>query len=96
MTNYTIITPTQYPGQTATEPFSRVHVWLDDTDVVLGYQTLVDVPNEDIRIGMRVKAIWDVSGTASRDNPRAEGGLVGFQPTGEPDDTDPDLANKLN
>ena len=40
VTNYTIITPTQYPGQTATEPFSRVHVWLDDTDVVLGYQTL--------------------------------------------------------
>ena len=62
VTNYTIITPTQYPGQTATEPFSRAHVWLDDTDVVLGYQTLIDVPNEDIRIGLRVKAIWDESG----------------------------------
>ena len=44
LTNYTVITPTQYPGQTATEPFARVHVWLDDTDVVLGYQTLLEVP----------------------------------------------------
>ncbi len=96
VTNYTIITPTQYPGQTATEPFSRAHVWLDDTDVVLGYQTLVDVPNDDIRIGMRVKAIWDETGTAGRDNPRAEGGLIGFRLTGEPDSTEPDLANKLN
>jgi len=43
------------------------------TDVVLGYQTLIDVPNDQIRIGLRVKAIWDESGTASRDNPRAEG-----------------------
>jgi uncharacterized protein len=93
LTNYTIITPTQYPGQTATEPFSRVHVWLDDTDVVLGYQTLLEVPNEDIRIGIRVKAVWDVA--ATKDNPRSEGGLVGFAPTGEPDNTDPTLVNKL-
>src|SRR5205085_2403444 len=42
VTNYTIITPVQYPGQTETEPFARVHVWLDGTDVVLGYQVLLD------------------------------------------------------
>jgi hypothetical protein len=93
LTNYTVITPTPYPGQTATEPFARVHVWLDDTDVVLGYQTLLEVPHEDIRIGLRLKAIWDLA--AAKDNPGSEGGLVGFAPTGEPDDTDPTLVNKV-
>ena len=58
ITNYTIITPVQYPGQTETEPFARVHVWLDDTDVVLGYQPLLDTANDDVRIGMRVSAVW--------------------------------------
>jgi uncharacterized OB-fold protein len=58
VTNYTIVTPIQYPGQTETEPFARVHVWLDDTDVVLGYQALLDTPNDDVRIGMRVAAMW--------------------------------------
>jgi uncharacterized OB-fold protein len=95
LTNYTVITPTQYPGQTATEPFARVHVWLDGTDVVLGYQTLLDVANSDIRIGMRVAAVWAPVGEKHADNPRAEGALLGFAPTGEPDDTDPDLVNKL-
>jgi uncharacterized OB-fold protein len=95
LTNYTIITPTPYPGQTMTEPFARVHVWLDGTHVILGYQTLLDVANEDIRIGMRVKAVWDTEGGTHSDNPRAEGGLVGFTPTGEPDSTEPNLPNKL-
>lgn len=95
ITNYTIITPTQYPGQTATEPFSRVHVWLDGTDVILGYQALIDVPNEDVHVGMRVKAVWAQAGEAHVDNPRAEGNLIGFAPSGEPDDTDPALVNHI-
>jgi uncharacterized OB-fold protein len=95
LTNYTVITPTQYPGQTATEPFARVHVWLDGTDVVLGYQTLLEVPNDEIRIGMRLKAVWATAGEKQDDNPRTEGALIGFAPTGEPDNTDPNLVNKL-
>ena len=94
LTNYTVITPTQYPGQTATEPFARVHVWLDGTDVVLGYQTLLEVPNDEIRIGMRLKAVWARPGEARRQPPRG-GCLLGFAPTGEPDNTDPNLVNKL-
>ena len=79
-----VITPTQYPGQTATEPFARVHVWLDDTDVVLGYQTLLEVPTRTIRIGMRLKAVWATRCEKHDDNPRTEGALIGFAPTGEP------------
>ena len=54
----------QYPGQTETEPFARFHVLLDGTDVVLGFQEPVDVPNDEIRIGLRVRAIWAVGGGA--------------------------------
>ncbi len=95
LTNYTVITPTPYPGQTMTEPFARVHIWLDDTDVVLGYQTLLEVPNDQIRIGTRVKAVW-ATGDEHSDNPTAMGRLLGFAPTGEPDNTDPELVNKLH
>jgi uncharacterized OB-fold protein len=97
LTNYTIVTPVQYPGQTETEPFARVHVWLDDTDVVLGYQALIEVPVEDIRIGMRLAAVWASDaerGEAGRDMGR-EPGLVGWMPTGEPDVDDPDLVNRI-
>jgi uncharacterized OB-fold protein len=95
VTNYTIITPVQYPGQTETEPFARVHVWLDDTDVVLGYQVLLDTPNADVRIGMRVAAMWASEAEKRDADARAESNLVGWMPTGEPDVTDPDLVNRI-
>jgi uncharacterized OB-fold protein len=96
LTNYTIITPIQYPGQTETEPFARVHVLLDGIDVVLGYQPVLDTPNEDVRIGMRLSAVWASEGEKleGRD-PRLEGNLIGWMPTGEPDNTDPTLVNRM-
>ena len=71
VTNYTIITPVQYPGQTETEPFVRAMVLLDPAeddgaatgpdigadrsrDVILGYQPLLDMPGDEVRVGMRV------------------------------------------
>jgi uncharacterized OB-fold protein len=95
ITNYTIITPVPYPGQTMTEPFARVHVWLDDTGVVLGYQPLLDTPNEDVRIGMKVAAVWASDAELDDIPSTAEGRLLGWMPTGEPDDTDPDLVNRI-
>jgi uncharacterized OB-fold protein len=97
-TNFTIVTPIQYPGQTETEPFARVHVWLDGTDVVLGYQPLIDVANDDVRIGMRVEAVWASEGEKRTGpvDPRLDSNLVGWIPTGEPDVRDPDLVNRIN
>ena len=95
ITNYTIITPVQYPGQTETEPFARVHVWLDDTDVVLGYQPLLDTANDDVRIGMRVSAVWASDAELKDLASNAEGRLLGWMPTGAPDVTDPDLVNRI-
>jgi len=96
LSNYTIVTPIQYPGQTETEPFSRVHVKLDGVDVVLGFQSLIDVPNDQVRIGMRLATVWASEGE-KRENfdPRQEGNLIGWIPTGEPDVDDPDLVNRM-
>jgi uncharacterized OB-fold protein len=94
VTNYTIVTPTPYPGQTETEPFSRVHVLLDEVGIVLGYQSLVDTPPADVRIGMRVAAMW--ASPAERDPNDPMGNFVGWIPTGEPDDTTPHLVNRIN
>jgi uncharacterized OB-fold protein len=98
VSNFTIVTPIQYPGQTETEPFARVHVLLDDVDVVLGYQPLIEVANDDIRIGMRVEAVWasDAEKRAGSLDPRLDSNLVGWIPTGEPDVQDPDLVNRIN
>jgi uncharacterized OB-fold protein len=96
ITNYTIITPVQYPGQTETEPFARVHVLLDDVDVVLGYQPIIDVPKERIHIGMRVAAVWASEAEKGQSNPLADGNLIGWMPNGEPDDPDPSLVNRIN
>jgi uncharacterized OB-fold protein len=97
ISNYTIVTPVQYPGQTETEPFARVMVRLDGVDVVLGFQNLIDVPVSEIRPGMRVGAMW--ASDAEREETlgaRSQiAGLVGWIPTGEPDDTSPDLLNKV-
>jgi uncharacterized OB-fold protein len=35
ITNFAIVTPVQYPGQTETEPFVRAFILLDGTDVII-------------------------------------------------------------
>jgi uncharacterized OB-fold protein len=72
-----------------------VHVWLDDTDVVLGYQPLLDTPNDDVHIGMRVAAVWASDAELADLASNAEGRLLGWIPTGEPDVTDPDLVDRI-
>ncbi|MBL7498468.1 OB-fold domain-containing protein [Frankia sp. CNm7] len=90
ITNYVIITPVQYPGQTETEPFARVHVLLDGVDVVLMFQPVVDLANDDVRPGVRVSAVWTPpDGTGRR-------ALAGWRPTGEPDVDDPALVNRIH
>ncbi len=91
VTNYTIVTPTPYPGQTETEPFARVHVLLDGMEVILGYQAILLAPGEQVRIGMHVAAEW----AGDDDADTREPGLLGWRPTGEPDVDDPSLVNRI-
>ena len=98
ITNFSIVTPVQYPGQTETEPFVRVFVLLDGTDVILSYQPVIELPVEDVRVGQRVGAIW-ASPAEHSDEGGAMGGtygtLIGWMPNGEPDIDDPDLVNRI-
>lgn len=96
ITNFTIITPIQYPGQTETDPFARVHVLLDGSDVVMGYQVLIEVPNDQVRIGQRVAAVWASDGEKGTVSGWTDSNLVGWMPTGEPDVDDPTLVNRIN
>jgi uncharacterized protein len=97
ITNFVVVTPVPYAGQTATEPFTRVFILLDGFDVVLSYQSVIELPTGDLRVGVRVSAVWaspeepdSVSGTG-----RPLGSLLGWMPNGEPDIDDPDLVNRI-
>lgn len=98
ITNFTIVTPVQYPGQTETEPFVRAMVLIDDTDVVLSYQEVIDLPAAEVRVGQRVSAVW-ASPAEEREGGSAMGGaygaLLGWMPDGRPDLEDPDLVNRI-
>jgi len=93
ITNYVIVTPVQYPGQTETEPFARVFVLLDGFDVVMTYQPVIELPVEDVRIGCRVSAVW--ASPAEEIEGNLYGALIGWMPNGEPDVDDPDLVNRI-
>jgi uncharacterized OB-fold protein len=97
ITNFVVVTPVQYPGQTETEPFARVFVLIDGYDVVLGYQPVIELPVEDVHVGVRVSAVWaspgeDVNNASVGGN---YGRLVGWIPNGEPDVNDPELVNRI-
>jgi uncharacterized OB-fold protein len=99
ITNFVVVTPVQYPGQTETEPFARVFVLLDGFDVVLGYQPVVELATDDVHVGQRVSAVWASPGEEVESGGQQGGNfgrLVGWIPNGEPDDnSDPDLVNRI-
>jgi uncharacterized OB-fold protein len=87
--NYTVVTPVAYPGQKATEPFARVQIMLDDPGGTVQLQELIEVPVDDVRIGMRVQAVWRPEAEREADGAGGGwglgGGIEGWIPTGEPD-----------
>lgn len=90
ITSYTIITPVAYYGQKETEPYIRASVLLDGADTPLGQQDLRTISTDEIRAGMRVKAIFkpeaerDFEGIDNRWG--GTGGVIDrWEPTGEPD-----------
>ncbi|GAB4003426.1 Zn-ribbon domain-containing OB-fold protein [Nocardioides ultimimeridianus] len=67
-------------GQKITPPYVSAYILLDGADIALQH-LILDIPAEDIRMGLRVKAVW---------KPREEWGttienISHFAPTGEPD-----------
>jgi uncharacterized protein len=62
-----------YPGQRVTPPYVAAAVLLDGADIAFQHLILGCEPSE-VRMGLRVKAVWSDSG-----------GISHFAPTGEPD-----------
>ncbi len=98
ITNFAIVTPVPYPGQTETEPFVRAFVLLDGTDVIIPYTPVIELPADQVRVGQRVDAVW-ASPAEETDEGGGMGGnfgsLLGWIPNGEPDHNDPDLVNRI-
>jgi uncharacterized OB-fold protein len=99
ITNFAVVTPVQYPGQTETEPFARVFVLLDGTDVIITYSPVIDLAAADVRVGTRVRAVW---AETAPESDAGGGGMygswgdfLGWAPTGEPDVDDADLVNRI-
>jgi uncharacterized protein len=91
VTCFTIIAPVAYYGQTATEPFVFASVLLDGASSTIGGQDVVGLPHDQVRSGLRVRAMWapEAERTAEGISNRGWGGvggaIVAFEPTGEPD-----------
>ena len=67
-------------GQRITPPYVSAYILLDGADIAF-LHLILDVPAEEVRMGMRVEAVW---------KPREEWGttienISHFRPTGEPD-----------
>jgi uncharacterized OB-fold protein len=89
--NFTVVTPVQYPGQEETEPFARVSIALDGQGGMLQLQDVIDTAVGEVRVGMRVAAVWRPASERNMDELAAggwsstNGGIEGWMPTGEPD-----------
>jgi uncharacterized protein len=64
-----------YPGQRVTPPYVAAAVLLDGADIAFQHLILGCDPGE-VRMGLRVRAVWDESGRRS---------ISHFEPSGEPD-----------
>jgi len=67
-------------GQRITPPYVSAYVLLDGADIAIQH-LILDIPADEVRMGMRVEAVW---------RPREEWGttienIAHFRPTGEPD-----------
>ncbi len=67
-------------GQRITPPYVSAYVLLDGADIAV-LHLILDIPAEEVRMGMRVKAVW---------KPKEEWGttienISHFAPTGDPD-----------
>jgi uncharacterized OB-fold protein len=67
-------------GQRITPPYVSAYVLLDGADIAIQH-LILEVPADEVRMGMRVEAVW---------RPREEWGttienIAHFRPTGEPD-----------
>jgi uncharacterized protein len=91
VTGFTIIAPVRYYGQKKTEPFVYASVLLDGASGTLAGQDVSGIPADQVRMGLRVAAVWkpveerSMEGLSARGWGSVAGAITSFTPTGEPD-----------
>jgi hypothetical protein len=90
--SYTVATPLDYVGQAETEPFISATIFLDGADQPLAQQRIKNIPAEQFRAGMRLRAIFKPAAERTVkdvDNnwmfPSTGDVIARWEPTGEPD-----------
>jgi uncharacterized protein len=90
VTSFTVITPVDYYGQKETKPYIRASILLDGSDSPLISVDIRNLEEEDIRVGLRLQAVWrqegerDLTGIDNR-SVSLDGVIERWDPTGEPD-----------
>ena len=91
ISSFTVITPVRYYGQKETEPYVRASILLDGADSAIYGVDIRGASVDDVRVGMRVRAVWkppaerDVSNFDNRQGGDWEQVIERWEPTGEPD-----------
>lgn len=87
VTSWTVLTPIQYAGQQERHDYALASILLEGASGTIGQQRLVDVPLDEIRMGLRVEAVWAPPDQRVPDD-RGYGlgsAIDGWRPTGQPD-----------
>ena len=74
VTSFTVITPIQYRGQKEKEEYVLANVLLDGASGTIGQQRIGGIANDQVRMGMRVKAVWAKKGAEEEEG----GGMRGW------------------
>jgi uncharacterized OB-fold protein len=91
VTGFTIVAPVRYYGQTKTEPFIYASVLLDGASGAIGGQNILGISPDDLKAGLRVKAVWKPVSERTTEGQSVRGGgsieacIEAFEPSGEPD-----------
>jgi len=87
VTSWTVLTPIQYTGQKERADYALASILLDGASGTIGQQRLLEIPMDEIRMGLRVAAVWAAPEERVADD-RGYGlgnAVEGWRPTGEPD-----------
>jgi uncharacterized OB-fold protein len=87
--SFTVLTPIQYRGQKEKDPYALANILLDGASGTVGQQRIAGLPTDQVRMGLRVKAVWaDPDKREPDDDARGWGlgtAITHWEPTGEPD-----------
>jgi len=90
--SYTVITPVKYRGQKETEPYLSATIILDGAGQSVSQQDIRNIPLDEFRVGMRVRAVFKPAAERNVDDvdndwmyPSIGDVVERWEPSGEPD-----------